>query len=160
MISLELHHAAYSLVHLIAMDRATESHLVCLYSMNRICCKCSVTLFLRLISKVNSKTVAQCVEFYYTYKKQVKIGKNGTLIYGEAEFPETRPTEEEVDYKVSLHVCVSSLIRTDRRRGIGFLILSAVPNRVRRGLTYERKRKKTGSGRYRGTGSERAALTG
>ncbi|KAM9465939.1 uncharacterized protein mideasb [Clarias gariepinus] len=50
---------------------------------------------------VNSKTVAQCVEFYYTYKKQVKIGKNGTLIYGEAEFPETRPTEEEVDYKGS-----------------------------------------------------------
>lgn len=52
--------------------------------------------------KVNSKTVAQCVEFYYTYKKQVKIGKNGTLLYGEAEPPETRPTEEEVDYKVRL----------------------------------------------------------
>lgn len=58
-----------------------------------------------VILKINSKTVAQCVEFYYTYKKQVKIGRNGTLLYGEAELPETRPTEEEVDYKVSLHGC-------------------------------------------------------
>lgn len=41
------------------------------------------------------------MEFYYTYKKQVKIGRNGTLLYGEADLPETRPTEEEVDYKVS-----------------------------------------------------------
>ncbi|KTF92233.1 hypothetical protein cypCar_00011097, partial [Cyprinus carpio] len=51
---------------------------------------------------VSSKTVAQCVEFYYTYKKQVKIGRNGTLLYGEAEPPETKPTtEEEVDNKSS-----------------------------------------------------------
>ncbi|XP_043118921.1 mitotic deacetylase-associated SANT domain protein [Puntigrus tetrazona] len=51
---------------------------------------------------VSSKTVAQCVEFYYTYKKQVKIGRNGTLVYGEAEPPETKPTtEEEVDNKSS-----------------------------------------------------------
>ncbi len=52
--------------------------------------------------KVSSKSVAQCVEFYYTYKKQVKIGRNGTLLYGEAEPPETKSTtEEEVDNKVS-----------------------------------------------------------
>ncbi|KAK3537639.1 hypothetical protein QTP70_017045, partial [Hemibagrus guttatus] len=57
--------------------------------------------FFMVQKMVNSKTVAQCVEFYYTYKKQVKIGKNGTLLYGEAEPPETRPTEEEVDYKGS-----------------------------------------------------------
>uniref|UniRef100_A0A9J7X8J5 Mitotic deacetylase associated SANT domain protein b n=2 Tax=Cyprinus carpio TaxID=7962 RepID=A0A9J7X8J5_CYPCA len=51
---------------------------------------------------VSSKTVAQCVEFYYTYKKQVKIGRNGTLLYGEAEPPETKPTtEEEVDNKAA-----------------------------------------------------------
>ncbi|XP_051578525.1 mitotic deacetylase-associated SANT domain protein-like [Myxocyprinus asiaticus] len=51
---------------------------------------------------VSSKTVAQCVEFYYTYKKQVKIGRNGTLTYGEAELLETKPTtEEEVDNKSS-----------------------------------------------------------
>lgn len=57
--------------------------------------------FFMVQKMVSSKTVAQCVEFYYTYKKQVKIGKNGTLLYGEAELPETRPTEEEVDYKSS-----------------------------------------------------------
>uniref|UniRef100_A0A671LW73 Transcriptional-regulating factor 1-like n=1 Tax=Sinocyclocheilus anshuiensis TaxID=1608454 RepID=A0A671LW73_9TELE len=51
---------------------------------------------------LSSKTVAQCVEFYYTYKKQVKIGRNGTLLYGEAEPPETKPTtEEEVDNKAA-----------------------------------------------------------
>ncbi|XP_078262337.1 uncharacterized protein mideasb isoform X2 [Rhinoraja longicauda] len=37
---------------------------------------------------VKTKTVAQCVEFYYTYKRQVKIGKNGTLIFGD-----TSPTD-------------------------------------------------------------------
>lgn len=58
---------------------------------------------------MNSKTVAQCVEFYYSYKKQVKIGRNGTLIYGEMEPPETQPTEEEVDCKVSKRVCVCVL---------------------------------------------------
>ncbi|XP_072545691.1 uncharacterized protein mideasb [Salminus brasiliensis] len=57
--------------------------------------------FFMVQKMVSSKTVAQCVEFYYTYKKQVKIGRNGTLLYGEAELPETRPTEEEVDYKSS-----------------------------------------------------------
>ncbi|XP_027028599.1 mitotic deacetylase-associated SANT domain protein [Tachysurus fulvidraco] len=57
--------------------------------------------FFMVQKMINSKTVAQCVEFYYTYKKQVKIGRNGTLLYGEAELPETRPTEEEVDYKGS-----------------------------------------------------------
>ncbi|KAL2098915.1 hypothetical protein ACEWY4_005395 [Coilia grayii] len=50
---------------------------------------------------VSSKSVSQCVEFYYTYKKQVKIGRNGTLIYGDVEPPETKPTEEEVDIKSS-----------------------------------------------------------
>uniref|UniRef100_A0AAR2JCP6 ELM2 and Myb/SANT-like domain containing 1b n=1 Tax=Pygocentrus nattereri TaxID=42514 RepID=A0AAR2JCP6_PYGNA len=55
--------------------------------------------FFKVQKMVSSKTVAQCVEFYYTYKKQVKIGKNGTLMYGEAQLPEMRPTEEEVDYK-------------------------------------------------------------
>lgn len=69
----------------------------------------AVSIIVMVSSKINSKTVAQCVEFYYTYKKQVKIGKNGTLSYGEAELPETRPREEEVDYKVSLRVCACGL---------------------------------------------------
>ncbi|XP_042633636.1 mitotic deacetylase-associated SANT domain protein-like [Cyprinus carpio] len=34
---------------------------------------------------VRSKTVAQCVEFYYTYKKQARVGRNGTYTYGPSE---------------------------------------------------------------------------
>uniref|UniRef100_A0A8B9HB01 ELM2 and Myb/SANT-like domain containing 1a n=1 Tax=Astyanax mexicanus TaxID=7994 RepID=A0A8B9HB01_ASTMX len=41
---------------------------------------------------VRSKTVAQCVEFYYTYKKQVKVTRNGILTYGPPD-PEERPSE-------------------------------------------------------------------
>lgn len=52
-------------------------------------------------SQVVTKTVAQCVEFYYTYKKHVKIGRNGTLLYGEAEPNESRSGEEEAEHKVS-----------------------------------------------------------
>ncbi|XP_051581187.1 mitotic deacetylase-associated SANT domain protein-like isoform X2 [Myxocyprinus asiaticus] len=40
---------------------------------------------------VRSKTVAQCVEFYYTYKKQVKVGHNGTLTYGPLDSEESIP---------------------------------------------------------------------
>lgn len=43
---------------------------------------------------VRSKTVAQCVEFYYTYKKQVKVSRNGTLTYGPPD-PEDRPSEKQ-----------------------------------------------------------------
>uniref|UniRef100_A0A1A8IEY9 ELM2 and Myb/SANT-like domain containing 1 n=1 Tax=Nothobranchius kuhntae TaxID=321403 RepID=A0A1A8IEY9_NOTKU len=50
---------------------------------------------------VRTKTVAQCVEFYYTYKKHVKIGRSGTLIYGETEPLESRVAEEELDHKGS-----------------------------------------------------------
>ncbi|OCT64848.1 mitotic deacetylase-associated SANT domain protein isoform X2 [Xenopus laevis] len=41
--------------------------------------------FLLVQKLIKTKTVAQCVEFYYTYKKQVKIGRNGILIFGDAE---------------------------------------------------------------------------
>ncbi|XP_029983137.1 ELM2 and SANT domain-containing protein 1-like isoform X2 [Sphaeramia orbicularis] len=54
--------------------------------------------FFMVQKQVSTKTVAQCVEFYYTYKKHVKIGRNGTLSYGEAE-PENKSTEEETDHK-------------------------------------------------------------
>ena len=40
------------------------------------------------------------MEFYYTYKKHVKIGRNGTLNYGEAEPLESKTTGEELDNKV------------------------------------------------------------
>lgn len=60
--------------------------------------------------QVTTKTVAQCVEFYYSFKKQVKIGRSGTLVYGVAEPPESRTAAEEVDLKVrrseySKHPC-------------------------------------------------------
>lgn len=51
-------------------------------------------------SQVATKTVAQCVEFYYTYKKHVKMSRSGTLLYGEAEAGESRAGEEEAHHKV------------------------------------------------------------
>ncbi|PWA29719.1 hypothetical protein CCH79_00007997, partial [Gambusia affinis] len=56
--------------------------------------------FFMVQKQVTTKTVAQCVEFYYTYKKHVKMGRNGALIYGENEPPESRTAEEEQDHKV------------------------------------------------------------
>ncbi|MBN3311897.1 EMSA1 protein, partial [Atractosteus spatula] len=49
---------------------------------------------------VRTKTVAQCVEFYYTYKKQVKIGRNGTLIYGDSEPAEGKSLQDEMEVNV------------------------------------------------------------
>uniref|UniRef100_A0A8C1KFL2 ELM2 and Myb/SANT-like domain containing 1a n=1 Tax=Cyprinus carpio TaxID=7962 RepID=A0A8C1KFL2_CYPCA len=50
---------------------------------------------------VRSKTVAQCVEFYYTYKKQAKVGRNGTYTYGHLEpedsIPVVKPITERAD---------------------------------------------------------------
>ncbi|KAM7367774.1 hypothetical protein PAMP_014051 [Pampus punctatissimus] len=50
---------------------------------------------------VRTKTVAQCVEFYYTYKKQVKIGRNGILTFGPPNSPPDKHTEAVVDVKSS-----------------------------------------------------------
>lgn len=52
------------------------------------------------ILKVRTKTVAQCVEFYYTYKKQVKIGRNGILTFGPPDSPVEKHAEAVVDVKV------------------------------------------------------------
>ncbi|XP_066532174.1 mitotic deacetylase associated SANT domain protein a [Hoplias malabaricus] len=53
---------------------------------------------------VRSKTVAQCVEFYYTYKKQVKVARNGTLTFGptdpEERVPEVTPKQEQLEEPV------------------------------------------------------------
>lgn len=57
--------------------------------------------FFMVQKQVVSKSVAQCVEFYYTYKKHVKIGRNGTLMYGEAEPPESKTAEEDTDHRGS-----------------------------------------------------------
>ncbi|XP_061651350.1 mitotic deacetylase-associated SANT domain protein [Phyllopteryx taeniolatus] len=53
--------------------------------------------FFMVQKQVSTKTVAQCVEFYYSYKKHVKVGRNGTLIYGEATPPDGGTAEEETN---------------------------------------------------------------
>lgn len=52
---------------------------------------------------VRTKTVAQCVEFYYSYKKQVKVGRNGILTFGPPDSPVERQPEVVVDVKSSHH---------------------------------------------------------
>ncbi|XP_061699798.1 mitotic deacetylase-associated SANT domain protein isoform X2 [Syngnathoides biaculeatus] len=53
--------------------------------------------FFMVQKQVSTKTVAQCVEFYYSYKKHVKVGRNGTLIYGEATAPDGGAAEDETN---------------------------------------------------------------
>ncbi|XP_029281405.1 mitotic deacetylase associated SANT domain protein a isoform X2 [Cottoperca gobio] len=48
---------------------------------------------------VQSKTVHQCVEFYYTYKKQVKIGRSGILTFGPLDSQDEKHTDAVVDVK-------------------------------------------------------------
>nr|XP_015802921.2 mitotic deacetylase associated SANT domain protein a isoform X1 [Nothobranchius furzeri] len=50
---------------------------------------------------VRTKTVAQCVEFYYTYKKQVKAGRNGSVTFGPPASPLEKHWETAVDVKSS-----------------------------------------------------------
>ncbi|XP_014440502.1 ELM2 and SANT domain-containing protein 1 isoform X1 [Tupaia chinensis] len=49
---------------------------------------------------IQTKTVAQCVEFYYTYKKQVKIGRNGTLTFGDVDASDEKSAQEEVEVDI------------------------------------------------------------
>ncbi|XP_072485269.1 mitotic deacetylase-associated SANT domain protein [Notamacropus eugenii] len=49
---------------------------------------------------IQTKTVAQCVEFYYTYKKQVKIGRNGTLTFGDIDATDEKLGQEEVEVDI------------------------------------------------------------
>lgn len=44
--------------------------------------------------------MAQCVEFYYTYKRQVKIGRNGISTFGPPDSPGEKQLEAVVDVKV------------------------------------------------------------
>lgn len=53
-------------------------------------------VFFCLFSQVRTKTVAQCVEFYYTYKKQAKVGRNGTFTYGPSDPEESLPAVKAI----------------------------------------------------------------
>lgn len=46
--------------------------------------------------------MAQCVEFYYTYKKQVKIGRNGTLTFGDVDTSDDKSSQEEVEVDIKV----------------------------------------------------------
>lgn len=52
--------------------------------------------------QIQTKTVAQCVEFYYTYKKQVKIGRNGTLTFGDVDISDEKSAQEEVEVDIKV----------------------------------------------------------
>ena len=52
---------------------------------------------------MQTKTVCQCVEFYYTFKKQIKMGRNGAPTYGPPDSPE-KSAQPPVDIKVDLRV--------------------------------------------------------
>ncbi|XP_076612953.1 mitotic deacetylase associated SANT domain protein a isoform X1 [Chaetodon auriga] len=66
---------------------------------------------------VQTKTVAQCVEFYYTYKKQVKIGRNGILTFGPPDSPVEKQTEAVVDVKSSQQ---SKLMDGDEKMDVSY----------------------------------------
>lgn len=67
---------------------------------------------------MQSKTLAQCVEFYYTYKKQVKVGRSGMLIYG-APDPEDRVPEVAQSYTLfTFTVRIESKVWTKNLVGI------------------------------------------
>ncbi|XP_028678152.1 mitotic deacetylase-associated SANT domain protein [Erpetoichthys calabaricus] len=56
--------------------------------------------FILVQKLVRTKTVAQCVEFYYTYKKQVKIGRNGTLVFGDCDTLEGKNVQDDAEINV------------------------------------------------------------
>ncbi|XP_041721474.1 mitotic deacetylase associated SANT domain protein a isoform X1 [Coregonus clupeaformis] len=64
---------------------------------------------------VQTKTVAQCVEFYYMHKKQVKVSRSGTLTYGPPESPAEKHTEAVGDVKSSQGSKTSQKEEVDRK---------------------------------------------
>ncbi|KAL2082674.1 hypothetical protein ACEWY4_022492 [Coilia grayii] len=76
---------------------------------------------------VRTKTVAQCVEYYYTYKKQVKIGRNGTLAYGPPD-PEEHVTEGISRYHASDETQDSKTWQEHHERPEERNLPKAVPN--------------------------------
>lgn len=51
---------------------------------------------------IQIKIVVQCVEFYYIYKKQVKIGCNGILIFGDVDMSDEKLVQEEVEVDIKI----------------------------------------------------------
>ncbi|XP_052041379.1 mitotic deacetylase-associated SANT domain protein isoform X2 [Apodemus sylvaticus] len=95
---------------------------------------------------IQTKTVAQCVEFYYTYKKQVKIGRNGTLTFGDLDTGDEKSGQEEVEVDVKANEVL--ILRSHEPNAPGSAGVQTSekpregPGKSRRALPFTEKKKK------------------
>ncbi|XP_054423274.1 mitotic deacetylase-associated SANT domain protein isoform X3 [Pteronotus mesoamericanus] len=95
---------------------------------------------------IQTKTVAQCVEFYYTYKKQVKIGRNGTLTFGDVDTSDDKSSQEEVEVDIKANDVL--ILRSHEPNAPGSAGGQASekpregPGKPRRALPFTEKKKK------------------
>ncbi|XP_036886981.1 mitotic deacetylase-associated SANT domain protein isoform X4 [Sturnira hondurensis] len=95
---------------------------------------------------IQTKTVAQCVEFYYTYKKQVKIGRNGTLTFGDVDTSDDKASQEEVEVDIKANDVL--ILRSHESNAPGSAGGQALekpregPGKSRRALPFTEKKKK------------------
>ncbi|XP_036700629.1 mitotic deacetylase-associated SANT domain protein isoform X5 [Balaenoptera musculus] len=95
---------------------------------------------------IQTKTVAQCVEFYYTYKKQVKIGRNGTLTFGDVDTSDEKSAQEEVEVDIKANDIL--ILRSHESNAPGSAGGQASekpregPGKSRRALPFSEKKKK------------------
>ncbi|XP_036983767.2 mitotic deacetylase-associated SANT domain protein isoform X4 [Artibeus jamaicensis] len=95
---------------------------------------------------IQTKTVAQCVEFYYTYKKQVKIGRNGTLTFGDVDTSDDKASQEEVEVDIKANDVL--ILRSHESNAPGSAGGQASekpregPGKSRRALPFTEKKKK------------------
>ncbi|XP_010643759.1 ELM2 and SANT domain-containing protein 1 isoform X2 [Fukomys damarensis] len=98
---------------------------------------------------IQTKTVAQCVEFYYTYKKQVKIGRNGTLTFGDVDISDEKSAQEEVEVDIKANDILilrsheSNAPESESAGGQASEKPREGPGKSRRALPFSEKKKKT-----------------
>ncbi|XP_063649078.1 mitotic deacetylase-associated SANT domain protein isoform X2 [Pan troglodytes] len=96
---------------------------------------------------IQTKTVAQCVEFYYTYKKQVKIGRNGTLTFGDVDTSDEKSAQEEVEVDIKASDILILRSHESNAPGSAGGQASEKPRegtgKSRRALPFSEKKKKT-----------------
>ncbi|KAM7156018.1 mitotic deacetylase-associated SANT domain protein isoform 4-T5 [Molossus nigricans] len=95
---------------------------------------------------IQTKTVAQCVEFYYTYKKQVKIGRNGTLTFGDVDTSDDKSAQEEVEVDIKANdILILRSHESNAPESAGGQVSEKPregPGKPRRALPYIEKKKK------------------
>ncbi|XP_023483842.1 mitotic deacetylase-associated SANT domain protein isoform X2 [Equus caballus] len=96
---------------------------------------------------IQTKTVAQCVEFYYTYKKQVKIGRNGTLTFGDVDTSDEKSAQEEVEVDIKANdILILRSHESNAPGSAGGQVLEKPregAGKSRRALPFSEKKKKT-----------------